>query len=132
MGKQQVVSAQVVLRSASGKSPHGQAITAATIGEYLPSPQAAGKVPPALAALGFAIGALVGNSFSISAPATTFEHVFKTKLRDRAEGGIEAVRSGGHGSVEMVASALPHDIAQHIEAITFTPPPDFGPQNFGP
>ena len=50
-GKQQVVSAQVVLRSATGRSPHGHAITAATIGEYLPSPQAVGKVPPALAAL---------------------------------------------------------------------------------
>jgi len=131
--KQQTVSAQVVLRSASGKRPHGRAvITSENIGEYLPSPETAQACRTAFAAQGFQVGDVLGNSFAITAPRETFERLFKTTLRSRAGGGVESVGPGDRGSEELPLNTLPQDIAQFVEAVTFTPPPDFGPANFGP
>jgi hypothetical protein len=61
------------------------------------------------------MGDMVGNSFSITAPESTFERVFGTR---------------GAGSLELPLHALPKTLTDHVEAVTFTPPPDFGPTNF--
>ena len=129
--EQQTVSAQVILRSASGKAPHGRAaITSETVEEYLPSPETVRQARAAFAAQGFQVGGVVGNSFSITAPVVTFERLFKMTLRSRAGGGVEAVNPGSVGSYGLPRSVLPEDLAQHVEAVTFTPPPDFGPGSF--
>jgi hypothetical protein len=114
--KEPSLSAQVLLRSASGEAPAGDAvITAATLERYLPSPEAAERVRDRLARAGFEVGPLVGNSFSITAPVETFEKNFGSGVREAAEKGQE-----------IPADDLPREVA----AVTFTPPPDFGPTSY--
>jgi hypothetical protein len=128
LDKQQVISAQVVLRSASGKVPDSATgIVAKTIKEYAPSAEAVHIVRQGFAAAGFQVGPLVGNSFSITAPLSTFESVFHTQIRRRGDGGIEAVQADGSGTYELPLDALSPAIRQHLAAVTFTPPPAFGP-----
>lgn len=110
------LSAQVLLRSASGEAPAGdEVITAETLERHLPSAEAAERVRERLSRAGFEVGPLVGNSFSITAPVKTFEKVFGTGVREAAEQGRE-----------IPAAGLPREVA----AVTFTPPPDFGPTSY--
>ncbi|MBM4258599.1 MAG: hypothetical protein FJ147_22205 [Deltaproteobacteria bacterium] len=130
LDKNQVVSAQVVLRAASGKSIRSQEpITAHNIQDYLPSREAVSTATKMFAGAGFEVGAMVANSFSLTAPVAVFEPVFKTHLR--LEGGtVKAVRSPGDIGLELPLSALDHTLATYIEAVTFSPPLDFGPTNW--
>jgi hypothetical protein len=131
--KHPIVSAQVVLRSEGGRSTSGGApITTANIKEFLPQAEVTRSIQQALAAAGFETGPLVGISFSITAALNVFEKFFKVKLRPAKMGGVESVReiqSGGH---ELPLHALPKSVADKVEAVIFTPPPDFGPTKFGP
>jgi hypothetical protein len=130
--KSKPVSAQVVLRAASGKKPHGRAaVTAKSLKDYEPSPEAVTEAQEAFTAQGFEVGPMVGNSFSVTAPAETFESVFQTTIRTHKERGVEAVREKT-SSYELPLEALPKTLRKHLEAVTFSPPPDFGPTNFGP
>jgi hypothetical protein len=114
--KESPLSAQVLLRSARGEAPAGDAvITAETLERYLPSTEAAERVREELSRAGFEVGQLVGNSFSITAPVKTFEKAFGTGVREAAKAGTE-----------LSAAGLPRDVA----AVTFTPPPDFGPTSY--
>jgi len=105
-------------------------ITAETIHEYLPSMETATKVRAALTAAGFTVGPLAANSITISAPVGTFEQVFQTSLRPHKRGGVECVAEDGSRSFELPRRGLPAAIAALVEAVTFTPPPDFGPSEF--
>jgi hypothetical protein len=130
---QQIVSAQVVLRPASGKPIDGQtAITAANIKEYVPSAEAVARAQRAFKAAGFDVGPVMGNSFPITAPASTFERVFQTRLRRQEPGGVEAVSDDGSARYELPRQGLSPEIESLVLAVTFTPPPDFGPTRFGP
>ena len=106
-------SAQVVLRPASGRRLEGARITAETLAEYAPSPDAAGRAMQAFAAAGFQTGPMVGNSFSITAPASTFERMF----------GVRPPVA----ELNLPHDRLPPSIANDVEAVVFVPPPDFGP-----
>ncbi|MCP4542745.1 MAG: hypothetical protein GY832_36950 [Chloroflexi bacterium] len=129
--KEQLVSAQVVLPSASGKVIDGEtSITSKNIQEFAPSPKLVARATEAFAVAGFDVGAMVGISFSISAPVSTFEQVFKTRLRQEDRGGVEAIQDDGSGSYELSLDALPKSLADLVVAVAFTPPPDFGPTEF--
>lgn len=128
--EQEIVSAQVMLRSASGKAPDAH-LTAETLGQYLPSPEAAAQARAAFAAAGFEVGPLVGNGFSITAPIATFERVFQTKLRRAPRGAVQSIREDGSAQIELPLEKLSGELSRHVAAITFTPPPDFGPTQFG-
>ena len=126
------VSAQVVLRAAGGASPGGgEAVTAENVREHLPSDEAAAVTRRAFASEGFEVGELVGNSFSITAPTSTFEKVFKVKLRRDEEKGVRArAGTGGEEGYELPTGKLTGDLKRHVAAVTFTPPPDFGPTSY--
>jgi hypothetical protein len=111
------VSAQVLLRPASGRRIGGRdEITSENIREYAPPADAAALARRTFEADGFEVGPLVGVSFSIAAPVSTFERVFKTpiKVDDRS-------------SLELPLAALPESLRRVIEAVTFERPVDFGP-----
>jgi hypothetical protein len=109
------LSALVVLRPGPGRELGDRGpVTAETIGEYLPSPEAVAAAQAAFAALGFEASAAVGPSFSITALRSRFEQVFGT-----ADG------------LELPLDRLPADVRPLVQAVTFTPPPDFGPTEFG-
>jgi hypothetical protein len=130
--RQELVSAQVVLRPASGKPPDGQAIiTAETLKDFLPSPETVATVPAAFSALGFDVGPVVGNGFSLTAPVERFEEVFQVRLQRQGNGSIQALGEEGARHFELPLHALPRHLAEKLVAVTFTPPPDFGPTRFG-
>jgi hypothetical protein len=107
------LSAQVVLLPASGVPVEPARITAATLGEVVPARDVAERVQGEFAALGFRVGPLVGNNFSITAPAATFEQVFQG--------------AAGQTGLELPLEALPASVQPAVQAVTFTPPPAFGP-----
>src|SRR5687767_13675134 len=114
--EERTLSAQVLLQPASGRELAGDSvITTETLGHYQPSPEAAERVRERYSRAGFEVGPLVGVSFSITAPASVFEKVFKGGVR-------EAVKKG----LELSTKELPRELAEDIAAVTFTPPPDFG------
>jgi hypothetical protein len=106
------ISAQVVLRA---KGP----ITAATLAANQPPKDAVEAAQKLFREAGFELGPYVGISFSIAGSRSLFESFFRTRL-DKLK---------GH---ELPLDALPKEVAAVIEAVTFTPPPDFGPSGSGP
>ena len=127
-----LVSAQVVLKSASGKSIDGEtAITSENIADYSPSSDSLTAATAAFSEAGFVVGNLVGNSFSITASKSTFEKFFKAKLKaeDRGDVKVFAARGATEG-YELPLDSLPQKLAQHVSAVTFSPPPDFGPSSY--
>ena len=128
--RERLLSAQVVLGSASGKRADGRArITADSIEEYTPSREALTEVKRFFREAGFDVGDVVGNSFSITASASTFERVFQSKLR-YDEGIVRVANREGGETYELPRVALPRSVSEELVAVTFTPPPDFGPTNF--
>jgi len=130
--KEQLMSAQVALRSASGKSYDGQtAITADNIADYAPSPDTVAKALAGFQRAGFEVGNMVGNSFSITAPKSVFEKLFKIKLQADERGGVKTrATKAAPSDYELPVKALPQDLSQHVAAVTFSPPPDFGPSSY--
>jgi hypothetical protein len=127
----QLISAQVLIRSASGKRlGRNTAITTQNIEDYAPSAEAVARAKRAFMDAGFEVGNLVGNSFSISAPISRFEKVFHTQLRHQERGGIEVAQASASARYELPLTNLPDHIADVVEAVIFTPPPDFGPTQF--
>ena len=130
-----VVSAQVLLHSASGTKITGETmITSENISEYAPSADTVAQAFAVLAELGFQVGEMVGISLSITAPASTFEKVFGLRLSQGEDGGIKVVANDGATGDEVPATNWPERLADLAMAVTFVPPPElFGPRNhFGP
>lgn len=126
---EEIVSAQVVLRAASGKAPDAY-VTAETLNQYLPSPEMAAQTRAAYASAGFEVGPLVANNFSITAPARTFERVFHTRLSRAARGGIHCVSADGSAQADLSLQAADKELSQHVAVVTFPASPDFGPTQF--
>ena len=76
--KEKSLSAEVALRSASGKSFNSQtAITSENIGDYLPAAELVEKAQRAFTELGFEVSKPAGIGFSITAPSSVFKKVFR-------------------------------------------------------
>src|SRR5258708_4078662 len=130
--KKELLSAQVALRPASGKAFNSQtAITSENIGDYLPAAETVDAARRGFAEAGFEVANPVGTSFSITAPAGVFEKVFKVKLVADDRGGIKVTdRKGGEQTYELPVESLPRELQQSVVAVTFSPPPDFGPTSY--
>jgi hypothetical protein len=86
----------------------------------MPSPETVTRVSTELRNMGFEIGEAVGNSISITGPARLFESFFHTKLRN-----VDGVQFAD--GYELPMEKVPPALRAEIVAVTFTPPPDFGP-----
>jgi hypothetical protein len=129
--KDKIISAQVILRPASGKSVTGQdAITSDNIREYMPSPENFTAAAKAFQSAGFEVSAAGPTGFSITASPKTFEKVFGTRLQADERGGMQALRKDESTTVVLPLRNLDPELSRHVEAVTFTPPPDFGPTSF--
>lgn len=124
------LSAQVVLRPASGAAPPGEQLTAATLEGYEPAPQAVATVRVFFERAGFETGEVAGISFAITARRSRFEDVFGDQLALSPAGraGTDVTVAGG--GRELSLEALPDDVAAAVQAVTFTPPPAFGPTDW--
>ena len=126
-----VISAEVLLKSASGRSIDDTSlITAENVQDYAPSAEAVAEATRYFSEAGFEVGPVRGIGLSISSKASTFEEVLEIKLRPDERGGVVAVTTDGDESYEIPLTPLPGSIRALVVAITFTPPPDFGPTDF--
>lgn len=117
------ISAQVVLVAASGARINSHTrITSENVNQWLPSAETVVKVSGELKSKGFVVGQCVGNSMSITGQAKIFESYFNAKLRD-VKGGVQFAGSG----FELPTEKIPTALRTQLVAVTFTPPPDFGP-----
>ncbi len=108
-----VLSALVVLGPAES----------AALDESPPDPATAGRVRAHFDAEGFEVSEVVAGSFSITGRRSLFL---------RCLGPSEAPDSALRGAREGLAlplGSLPGPVADAVRAVTFTPPPDFGPGN---
>jgi hypothetical protein len=123
MSPKKIVSAQAVLASAGGKRPGPETrITSENIRAWEPSAEAIARVSSALRGMGFEVGECVGNSMSITGSVRLFESSFDTKLQEAGR-SVKFAEQGYELAQDKIPAALRGDIA----AITFSPPPDFGP-----
>jgi len=130
MDRQHVISAVVVLRpKEAGLSPDA-AITADNVDRYAPAPEAAALARAEFQRLGFEVTAPLGISFSVTAAVGTFEETFAARLEPTAAGGLECLAPDGSRGLELPLDALPPALRGVLHAVTFTPPPDFGPTDF--
>ncbi len=128
-----LVSAQVILMPASGKSVDPSLpITQENVAQVLPGSDTVRLATDKFRSLGFEVGPVVANSFSITAPTATFEKVFKVQVHKDEKGGLTAVRSGAKAKSEVPTDALPAPLRQAVVTVVFPRPPDFGPVSFGP
>ena len=118
------LSATVLLRPAAGGTHEG--VTAATVERSLPDPAALDRAQRFFEAAGFDIGPAVGPSFSITAPRDLFERTFGTRLEHDETLGIKATGGG----VELPLHVVPPELTDSLQAVTFTPPPAFGPTEY--
>jgi hypothetical protein len=123
------LSAQVVLAPAGG--PPDAEVTAETLAAHRPDPEAARRIADHLRSAGFEVGDLVGISFPVTGPRSRFEAVFGVELRvgESASGAVTRATTAD-GDLELPLDRLPDEIAGPVTAVTFTPPPDFGPGSF--
>ncbi len=120
-----LISAQVSLRPKSGIMPKPESITSENLESFLPDATRASQTRVYFESLGFEVGALVGNSFAISAAAKKFEQHFHTKiLHNNQHASLE------DGSLELPVAHLPIELRTTVSAVSFSAPPDFGPGNF--
>jgi hypothetical protein len=118
-----VISAQVVLTRAPG---HRDTLpTAATIAQMMPPSEVIAAVTGWFRARAFEVGPVVGNSFSITAPPDRFEAAFHIRLLKDKDSRVD-LNPEGRG-LELPVERLPRDVARGVQAVVFTPPPDFGP-----
>jgi hypothetical protein len=77
------------------------------------------RVKERLAAAGFQVGPLVGNSFSIAGPVKLFEGVFKMPAGGQSQQPFPVK--------ELPLTGLEPDVREPIQTVLFTQAPDFGP-----
>ena len=120
-----LISAQVSLKPKAGTMPKPESITSANLESFLPDATRASQARAHFESLGFEVGALVGNSFSISAAPKKFERQFHTKILHTNQ-----FASLEDGSLELPIAQLSDEVKATIDAVSFSKPPDFGPGNF--
>ena len=113
-----LVSAEVVLKPASGAALENAAITAANVRDFAPAPDAVEAARRFFQDAGFQASGLAGISFTISAPRSVFESVFGTKL---------SVTAKKAEPMELPSGRLPAALRKVVKAVTFSRPPEFGP-----
>ena len=129
MNEETRISALVVLRPESNDAGSGP-ITSDVVRSYMPSRMDVEAATSFFAKQGFDVDDVVAISFSITGPRSLFEKLFGQKLEiERRRGGEPRSVRIDSGALEFNLSALPQNISRRLQAVTFTPPPDFGPGN---
>jgi subtilase family serine protease len=129
----QKISAQVLLRSATGATIDGNTIiTSQNISKYTPAPATVQAASQFFKDSGFEVTPLVGIGFTISGTVEHFSQFFHTSVTVDRSGGIKAVMNEQTTKAELPLTSLPKSTLDLITAVAFSSPPDFGPTNFGP
>lgn len=108
------------------------AVTSRNVNSAVPDAKLAERVVTAFRALGFACGEVVGDSFSIEAAPSVFQHVFGVSPQLDTDGRVhEAARKGARAAAkplsELPADKLPETLRPLVKGVFFSEPPVFGP-----
>ena len=126
-----VLSAQVIMRSASGRTIDGRiSITSDNLAEILPDPSAAAAAMEIFRSRDFVVGPIVGISFSITSTKEVFEEFFRSTVQEGEDGAFEFASAGVVIGHELPPEMIPNEIRKYVQTIVFPPPPDFGPKKF--
>lgn len=117
MEEDPVISAVVAIRPPETPPAEGQK------GRDFP---AISKVKAHLTSAGFEIAAPLGPTFTIAAARSRFEAFFGTSLVVDDSGFLRSVTTE-EGGRELPVAALPEELQEKVESVTFVPPPDFPP-----
>ncbi|MCC6617268.1 MAG: hypothetical protein IT320_27585 [Anaerolineae bacterium] len=126
----EAISAQVILKSASGEALSDAEITSETLARYQASPEMVRHARTVFDKAGFDVGHYVGISFDITAPPSTFRALFGLKVQVTDEGGYAFALPDGRTVTELPARYLPDSLVSVVETVAFPPPPDFGPPSY--
>lgn len=125
------ISAQVILKSASGKRiTNGTALTSDNLADFAPDAQSVRNARRAFKQADFRVGWMVGVSFSITASVPKFAEFFSVRVVTDPHTGIRVKGLDGSLTYEIPLDRLNHPVADLIETATFDAPPDFGPTEF--
>lgn len=131
VSKETLVSAQVILRPASGRQINGRTvISAGNVAEFAPSPGAVSSVAAEFRSREFDIGPVVGVSFSVTATIPAFEKFFGMRVRLGKDHAYEFALKNKRIGHELSGGQLPEPLRASVQAVAFPLPPDFGPKEF--
>lgn len=129
--KDEIVSAQVILRPASGKRITDlTVITVENVKEFIPEEGAAVSATVTFHSEGFEVGPIIGISFSITGPVKVFERFFMVPLHRGKDGAIKFIIEGKVQVSELPAEKLPGELRKSVLTVVFPLPPDFGPTEY--
>lgn len=121
--KDTLISAQVLLRPASGKAIDSNVmITADNLADYAPSPDTVSSASEIFLANGFKVGPMVGVSFSITGTIKTFEKFFGTQVQMGKDGANEFVVNGEVIGKELSGRNLPNELHSLVAIVAFPEP----------
>jgi hypothetical protein len=126
MGTDPPLAAEVILRPPGGRLSGRDRITSANVAAYLPESAAVAAATDFFRDRGFEVSEPRGISFTITGPQSVFERTFGTSLAVIRQDGVTSV-TGEPGTLELPLGQIPSKVRDVIEAVTFTPPPDYGP-----
>jgi hypothetical protein len=131
LNPEQIISAQVLLVPATGRVIDGNTpITSENIDSYRPAEEKVQLVSRYFRSRGFEVSSLVGISFTISASARYFSEFFQASLIEDETDGIQVMTGSNTPRSDLPLHSLDNTLESSIIAVTFVPPPDFGPTNF--
>lgn len=118
--KDTLISAQVLLRPASGKAIDSNVmITANNLAEYAPSPDTVAAASVIFRSNDFTVGPMVGVSFSITGTIKTFEKFFGTQVHMGKDGTNEFVVNGEVIGKELSGRQLPKELHSLVAIVAF-------------
>jgi hypothetical protein len=100
-------------------------VTSENVHERLPLPDQVARAQSGFARLGFSVGRAAGVGFSITAPKSVFEQVFRKRIVAEPN-GLARVADAPQ-EFDLPLAALPDDLRQVVAAVGFQRPLDFGP-----
>jgi subtilase family serine protease len=128
-----LISVEVLLRSASvSVIKENNQITSKNIHEYLPAAETVDSITRFFRQKGFEVFPLGGISLTIAGTIEQFSELFDTNIVVDEAKGVLGIHESEESSHLLPLAQLPKYIQEQIVAVTFVPPPDFGPTNFGP
>lgn len=114
-GDNELLSAMVILRPAD-PALATEPVSGENLALHAPADEAVAEAMAFFRSKGFDVGAFVGTSFSIAAPASRFHSWFGSDLP-----------SGARGDLELDLRNLPPELSRLLSAVSFSEPLDFGP-----
>ena len=125
------VTAQVILRSASGSSilESKEAITAENIAKYRAGNEAIEEVSQKLNRLGFQVVQVGPTSLTISGDKSRFEEVFQTTLQARKREVLGSKIPGAEASYYEATAPVkvPPELSSLVADVVLPTPPEFFP-----